>query len=85
MTHRPRLIFITFMSNYQIAKIAISRRVFHSEGRETTRWKDNLKAQPNLTVLTKNSHLTGVKNSKNQFLKITQKRTQISQKRRQGI
>ena len=34
MTHRPRL---TFMSNLKIAKIAISRRVLHFEGRETTR------------------------------------------------
>ena len=78
MTHRPRL---TFMSNLKIAKIAISRRVLHFEGRETTRWKDNLKAQPILMVSTKNSHLTGVLISKNRFLKITKKRTRISRNR----
>ena len=78
MTHRPRL---TFMSNLKIAKIAISRQVLHFEGRETTRWKDNLKAQPILMVSTKNSHLTGVLILKNRFLKITKKRTRISRNR----
>ena len=44
-------------------------------GSATTRSKDNLKMQLPKIFLTKKSHLTGVKNAKNRFSKVTQKKT----------
>ena len=54
-------------------------------GSATTRLKDNLKIQLSKIIFKKKSRLTGVKNSKNRFLKVTQKKHQISQKRLLGF